>query len=462
MWLNELKSDFRIGYVVSAGIVMASVCALYVIMQRLRVREIDIAYIEQSTNMAFRSHGNHVPERQCAKHCGNGTLVDGGEEPEYEIHEIVDPEILWRAGVISNHDPACGMHLVADYYDGEPEVSPEMTRRKTLAEPTLPILPEVPSQENSSVVSRLDCSRRESELDALMVGMGSDDGGSSNACFSTLDENNHIGASAKLSPAPSASALMAQTQAWVRKSSLPEKSPTLPKIRRFSVDPDLMRNAMYIAIPRSSVGSVETVEGSSHSGSLHEHRDGLLHNGPTAGSTPTTTTPSPVVLTAHSSPTSKLPGADLGVHVGHLNTYYYPISGSISPNLGTVNPLTGDLNPTLVLSPSSPLSPLQPSTSSHKAYVPGNSHVDASAQTAWATTPPPPLRTFHSNPSFRVAVTSLDTPTNPNPDSILAKNNLEKSPENLLENCDLASHFAVPEDSTIDLEDSPTITETSV
>ena len=410
VWLNGLSAPFRVGYVVSAGVVMLSVCALYIIMRRLRVREIDISYIEQSTNMAFRAHRLHSIDRPCQKHCPNGVLVDGGEEPEYEIHEIVEPDLLWRSGMITNVEPGCGMHLVGDYYDGEGEQSPELTRRKTLAEPSLPILPEVPSQENSSV-SRLDCSihsggRRESELEALVV-VSSDDGGSSNACFSTLDECPSSGLSSKLSPAPSTSAVMAQTQAWVRKSSLPEKSPTLPKFRRFSVDPEIMKNSMYIAIPRSNRSSVESVSGGFPSVSVQGGRDGIIPNSANANSTPTTASPSPGLYMTSSSPSSKAATPVLGpcTVVG---------SAGFSPGLMTSQldsgPRTAGSTPALIVSCSTPSPTSQPGGLGSSF----NNPTKAAAQFS----PLPSLRSAHSNPS---SLADLSSPDEPNPDLNSAK-----------------------------------------
>ena len=110
-----MPCSFRIGYLMCSVAVMLAVGGLFTIMRRLRIRELDIAYIEQSTNLAFR--GTPTDHRPPAKPQMNGVLVEAAvDEPDLEIHELVDPDILWRASVINNMDPpACnahnGMHL---------------------------------------------------------------------------------------------------------------------------------------------------------------------------------------------------------------------------------------------------------------------------------------------------------------------------------------------------------------
>ncbi len=256
MWLNRLCS-IAVGYFVASGIVMVAAALLLLIMRRLRIRELDIAYIEQSC-MAIKPHplcgldrGLQRPPYSYA----NGAVVDGVEDPDIDIREMVDPEILWQAGMLGDLEG----HLVADYYDCEGEQTPDGVRRKTLAEPSLPILPEVPSQENSSV-SRMDCSihsggRRESDVDTLM---GSGDGSNNpNAAFTTIDEKatSTSGSLLSVDTIPGAIPTRA-TKLWMRKGSLPEKrSPTIKWAtlnRRRSVDPEALKSMMYLPIPKTS------------------------------------------------------------------------------------------------------------------------------------------------------------------------------------------------------------------
>ena len=85
-------------------------------------------------------------------------MVDRANGTEYELHEIVDPEVLWRAGLFNNGG-VNGMYPqdYQYYLAGDPVAMQHAhacaERRRTLiSEPSLPILPEVPSQVGSSQV----------------------------------------------------------------------------------------------------------------------------------------------------------------------------------------------------------------------------------------------------------------------------------------------------------------------
>ena len=259
VWLDSIAEDVRLGYYISSGAVACSAIALLAIMRRLRIREIDIAYIEHSS-LAIRPGVTVVPERGATAapvrpvySYANGAVVDGLEEQDVE--DMVNTDLLWRSGVLADIDGPCSLHYLGDLYDPEGEQTPEGGRRKTLAEPSLPILPEVPSQENSSI-SKMDCSihsggRRESELEALGF-MGSDEVGTPNSGFAAIDEDSDRIGEIPAPRSPRSPGIGVSTpKFWARKGSLPERrSPVLKyTFRRRSADPEILKGMMYLPIP---------------------------------------------------------------------------------------------------------------------------------------------------------------------------------------------------------------------